>query len=37
MVAGGVYNPAAEIEPTRGEMDQVTAVLEEPVTVDENC
>ena len=37
MLAGGVYKPDAEMEPTWGEIDQVTEVLAEPVTVDENC
>jgi hypothetical protein len=37
MLAGAVYMPDEETEPTLGEMDQVTAVFEEPVTVAANC
>jgi hypothetical protein len=37
MLAGTVYRPDGETEPTWGEMDQVTAVLEVPPTVAENC
>ena len=37
IVAGTAYKPAAEIEPTWGEMDQVTAVLAVPPTVAVNC
>ena len=37
MEAGAVYRPAAEIEPTKGLMDQVTAVLVLPDTAAANC
>jgi hypothetical protein len=36
-VAGRLYNPVAEIDPTAGESDQSTAVLAVPVTVAVNC
>ena len=37
MEAGAEYRPVEEIEPIRGLMDQVTAVLALPVTVAANC
>jgi hypothetical protein len=33
IVAGAVYTPEEDIEPTEGDMDQVTVVFVEPVTV----
>ena len=35
--AGAVYRPVAERVPTAGDMDQVTVVVVEPVTVAVNC
>ena len=35
--AGAVYKPLAERVPTAGDMDQVTVVFAEPVTVAANC
>src|ERR1017187_5349885 len=37
MLAGAVYSPVAEMLPTLGLIDQVTAVLVVPVTVAMNC
>jgi hypothetical protein len=37
MLAGAVYSPVAEMLPTLGLIDQVTAVLVVPVTVAVNC
>lgn len=36
-LAGGVYSPEADIEPTCGEMDQTIPTFEEPLRVVENC
>jgi hypothetical protein len=36
MEEGAVYRPEEEMDPAVGEMDQVTAVLDEPVTVAAN-
>lgn len=36
-LAGGVYNPAAEIAPSCGEIDHETAVFDDPLTVAVNC
>jgi hypothetical protein len=37
MLGGAVYRPAAEMVPTDGLIDQVTAVLLAPKTVAANC
>src|SRR5437763_891642 len=37
IVAGAVYWPVLDIDPRLGAMDQVTAVLLEPVTLAVNC
>jgi hypothetical protein len=37
MLAGAVYSPVAEMLPTLGLIDQVTAVFVVPVTVAVNC
>ncbi len=37
MLAGAVYNPPLEIEPTCGLIDQDAPVLLDPVTVAVNC
>ena len=37
MTAGAVYNPVAEMLPTAGLTDQVTAVLPAPVVAAVNC